>query len=85
LNLNKEDMKPDYKNIRLKELATEKATTSKPESQEPWMTAEQIPVKPVFTKADLDSMEHLSYAAGIPPYLRGPYSAMYCMQPWTVR
>ncbi len=49
------------------------------------MTAEQIPVKPVFTKDDLEGMEHLSYAAGIPPFLRGPYSTMYVMQPWTIR
>ena len=30
-------------------------------------------------------MEHLEYAAGLPPYLRGPYSTMYAMQPWTIR
>ncbi len=30
-------------------------------------------------------MEHLYYAAGIPPFLRGPYSTMYVMQPWTIR
>ncbi len=50
-----------------------------------WITAEQIPVKPVFTKEDLEGMEHLGYAAGLPPFLRGPYSAMYAMQPWTIR
>jgi methylmalonyl-CoA mutase len=42
-------------------------------------------VKPVFTVADLDKMEHLNYAAGIAPYLRGPYSTMYVMKPWTIR
>ncbi|KUL16834.1 MAG: Methylmalonyl-CoA mutase large subunit, partial [Proteiniphilum sp. 51_7] len=46
---------------------------------------EQIPVKPVYTKEDLEGMEHLNYAAGIPPFLRGPYSAMYVMRPWTIR
>jgi len=50
-----------------------------------WITTEQIPVKPVFTVADLDKMEHLNYAAGIAPYLRGPYSTMYVMKPWTIR
>lgn len=30
-------------------------------------------------------MEHLGYAAGLPPFLRGPYSAMYAMRPWTIR
>jgi methylmalonyl-CoA mutase len=39
----------------------------------------------VFTKDDISGMEHLAYAAGLPPYLRGPYSAMYVMKPWTIR
>ena len=42
-----------------------------------WKTPEHICVKPVYTKEDLEGMEHLDYAAGIPPYLRGPYSVMY--------
>ena len=50
-----------------------------------WLTPEQIPVKSTYTKADLEGMEHLNYVAGLPPYLRGPYSGMYAMQPWTVR
>ncbi len=50
-----------------------------------WMTPEQIPVKGLYTAADLEGMEHLHYAAGIPPFLRGPYSTMYVMQPWTIR
>jgi methylmalonyl-CoA mutase len=81
-------MKPDFTNIAIKKLAAEKAPAqeSKPDAgRESWMTAEQIPVKAVYTRADLENMEHLSYAAGIPPYLRGPYSAMYVMQPWTIR
>lgn len=51
----------------------------------PWMTAEQIPVKPLYSTEDLVNMEHLNYAAGIPPFLRGPYSTMYVMSPWTIR
>ncbi|MDX9929729.1 MAG: methylmalonyl-CoA mutase [Bacteroidales bacterium] len=50
-----------------------------------WMTAERIAVKSVYTPADLEGMEHLDYAAGLPPYLRGPYSGMYVMMPWTIR
>lgn len=50
-----------------------------------WLTAEQIPVKPVYTKEDLEGMEHLNYAAGLPPFLRGPYSTMYVNKPWTIR
>ncbi len=50
-----------------------------------WKTPEQIDVKPVYGKDDLAGMEHLNYAAGIAPYLRGPYSTMYVMRPWTIR
>jgi len=50
-----------------------------------WETPERIHVKSVYTQEDLNGMEHLGYAAGLPPYLRGPYSAMYAMMPWTVR
>ena len=49
-----------------------------------WMTAEQIPVKGSYTEKDLEGLEHLNYAAGIAPFLRGPYSTMYVMRPWTI-
>ena len=50
-----------------------------------WLTAEQIPVKGHYSAEDLAGMEHLNYAAGIAPFLRGPYSTMYVMRPWTIR
>ena len=50
-----------------------------------WKTPEHIEVKSVYTKEDLEGMEHLDYAAGIPPFLRGPYSMMYPFRPWTIR
>jgi methylmalonyl-CoA mutase len=50
-----------------------------------WVTPERISLKSVYTHDDLQGMEHLNYAAGLPPYLRGPYSAMYAMMPWTIR
>lgn len=50
-----------------------------------WRTPEGIPIKSVYTKEDLNGMEHLNYAAGLPPFLRGPYSGMYTLLPWTVR
>jgi methylmalonyl-CoA mutase len=82
-------MKPDFTKIQRhqSDAPSAQGVTEVPESspKEPWTTAEQIQVKPVFTRDDLRNMEHLSYAAGIPPFLRGPYSAMYVMQPWTVR
>lgn len=51
----------------------------------PWETPEKISVKTRFSESDLEEMEHLDFAAGLPPYLRGPYSSMYAMQPWTIR
>ena len=48
-------------------------------------TAEGIEVKASYTAADLEGLEHLDYAAGLPPFLRGPYSTMYLRQPWTIR
>ena len=50
-----------------------------------WRTPEQIDIQPVYTKEDLEGMEHLNFAAGIPPFLRGPYSMMYPFRPWTIR
>ncbi len=81
-------MKPNFKNINIKEAqakADAKAWAAQNKISKDWMTPEQIPVKPVYTKDDLEGMEHLNYAAGLPPFLRGPYSAMYAMRPWTIR
>ena len=50
-----------------------------------WDTLEQLDVKALGTAADLHGLEHLDFAAGIPPYLRGPYPAMYALKPWTIR
>ena len=81
-------MKPDFKNIDIKAAATQqdpKAWEAAKGIEKNWKTPEQIDVKPVYTKADLEGMEHLQYAAGIAPNLRGPYSTMYVMRPWTIR
>jgi methylmalonyl-CoA mutase len=56
-----------------------------PSAGDSWQTAEHITVKPLYTEHDLEGLEHLEYAAGLPPYLRGPYSTMYVMRPWTIR
>ncbi len=82
-------MKPNFKDINIK--AAEKATMTAEEWEKAnhiaknWTTPELIPVKPAYTAEDLKGMEHLNYVAGIPPYLRGPYSAMYPLRPWTIR
>jgi methylmalonyl-CoA mutase len=50
-----------------------------------WLSPEHIPVKTVYSAQDLSGLEHFEFAAGIPPYLRGPYSTMYVLRPWTIR
>jgi len=50
-----------------------------------WKTNEQIPVKPLYTKQDLEQLKHLDYLSGIAPFLRGPYPTMYIQRPWTIR
>jgi methylmalonyl-CoA mutase len=82
-------MKPNFKNIDIKSVGFTPTNVSewieKNEIKANWLTPEQIPVKSVYTKEDLEGMEHLNYAAGIPPFLRGPYSTMYVVRPWTIR
>jgi len=77
-------MRPDFKNIELKS-GNLKPAALRPSVTAEWITNEQIAVKPIYTHADIAGMEHLNYAAGLPPYLRGPYSTMYVMKPWTIR
>jgi methylmalonyl-CoA mutase len=52
---------------------------------EPWTTPEGIAVKPVYTEQDVAGLDFLNTYPGRPPYLRGPYPAMYAAQPWTIR
>ena len=82
-------MRPNFRNIDIKSagfVATDATAWAKSNGiTADWKTPEHIQVKSVYTKEDLDSMEHLHYASGLPPYLRGPYSGMYAMRPWTIR
>ena len=82
-------MKPNYKDIDIKSAGfVAKDATRWAEEKgivADWRTPEQIMVKPLYTKDDLEGMEHLDYVSGLPPFLRGPYSGMYPMRPWTIR
>ncbi len=82
-------MNPNYKNIDIKSKPADGisglAWQDKNQIKKDWITPEQIPVKRAYSEEDLMEMEHLDFAAGLPPYLRGPYSTMYVMRPWTVR
>lgn len=88
-------MKPNFKDIQL-DLSSKHITkkdweekfkqeTGKSVEDFIWETMEQIPVKPLYTKDDLENLEHNDYFSGLPPFLRGPYSTMYVQRPWTVR
>ena len=82
-------MRPNFANVNFKTQCEKKENFQQWEKEnhieKNWTTPEQIDVKPVYGKEDLAGMEHLNYAAGIAPFLRGPYSTMYVMRPWTVR
>jgi methylmalonyl-CoA mutase len=54
-------------------------------SAAPWLTPEAISVKPGYSEADLAGLDFLDSYPGKPPFLRGPYPAMYAAQPWTIR
>ncbi|MDP4281609.1 MAG: methylmalonyl-CoA mutase [Bacteroidota bacterium] len=82
-------MRPTFKDVDFEKLISKPDSFQKWEKksgdEKIWITPEQIPVKPVYGISDLEGMEHLQYAAGIAPFLRGPYSTMYVMKPWTIR
>ena len=50
-----------------------------------WMSPENIEIKSEYTKDDIVDLSHLKFVAGIPPFLKGPYSSMYLTRPWTIR
>ena len=83
-------MKPNFKNINIKSSPKSDLTNAEWETKNniadaDWTTAELIKLKPVYTSKDIENVEHLEYAAGLPPFLRGPYSSMYASRPWTIR
>ena len=79
-------MRPVYKESDLKNRKPGIVDKHAPgEGGGPWITPENIEIKAFYGGHDLAGMEHLNYAAGIPPFLRGPYSTMYAIQPWTIR
>ncbi len=76
-------MRPDFSDLKIDTAVQQKTAPS--ENQKIWNTPEGIPVKNNFTKEDIKDAEHLQFAAGLPPFTRGPYSTMYVTRPWTIR
>lgn len=54
-------------------------------AEDAFTTPEKIAIEPQYNRQDMKDLRHLGFAAGIPPYLRGPYSTMYAVRPWTIR
>ena len=73
-------MRKDIQDLDL--IQKDKQTVS---NQTVFETAEGIALKSNYTKTDLDNLVHLDFAAGFPPYSRGPYATMYVQKPWTIR
>jgi methylmalonyl-CoA mutase len=88
---------PDFTDVALASSANSGALTlaewqaaaeraaGKPLREIAWPTPEAIAVKPLYTAADTERLDFLDTRPGLPPYLRGPYAAMYVTQPWTIR
>ncbi len=74
-------MRPDFSNIKANKFHSKDSR----DSQKEWFSAEKIPIRNRISAADLKDVSHMNFGAGQPPFLRGPYSTMYVMKPWTIR
>ncbi len=79
-------MRPDFTQIPYRPSEpTSRASSLQETAAKTFETPEKIQVKSIYRPTDLAGLEHLHYAAGLPPFLRGPYSTMYATRPWTIR
>lgn len=76
-------MRKDFSNIPYKSSSPDFQNGK--EASDKFVTAEQIEIKDSFSYKDVKDFDHLQFAAGLPPFLRGPYSSMYVQNPWTIR
>ena len=76
------DRKPD---LHAWSALVEKETRGRSPHDLTWRTPEGIDVKPLYTAADLEGLEHLDALPGFPPFVRGPRASMYAGRPWTLR
>jgi methylmalonyl-CoA mutase len=74
-------MRKDLQHLKLEDKSQKREVSEK----QYFTTAEGIELKPIYTKEDISNLEHLGFAAGFAPNLRGPYSTMYVRRPWTIR
>jgi methylmalonyl-CoA mutase len=50
-----------------------------------WQSPDGLPIRPLYTAADLEGLEHHDTLPGLFPFLRGPRATMYANRPWTLR
>ena len=74
-------MRKNLQNIKL-DLSSQEQSR---ENEKNFETAEGISLKKTYTNQDIENLEHLDFAAGFAPNLRGPYATMYVRRPWTIR
>ncbi len=78
-------MKNKFANVTYKNLVDQFEQNQLNSNRPALNTLEKIPLAPVYKPGDIVDLKHLDFAAGLPPFTRGPYSTMYVMRPWTVR
>lgn len=76
-------MRKSFQNIPLAQPTEKKSASTMAANQ--WESAEGIQINSFYSVEDAKGLEHLDFVAGLPPYLRGPYSTMYATRPWTIR
>lgn len=76
-------MRKSFQNIGLTKPQKEEKAASLASSE--WNSPEGIAVKSFYSIEDNEQLQHTDFAAGLAPYLRGPYSTMYLSRPWTIR
>ena len=75
-------MRPDFKQWAF--LKTTQVTTTRA-AVSTWKSPEELLVPDYFDAAALAQLPKFQFTAGVPPFLRGPYSTMYLQRPWTIR
>ncbi|MEN8927643.1 MAG: methylmalonyl-CoA mutase [Flavobacteriales bacterium] len=75
-------MKPDFTTLDYTTISNKENGKNKTRT---WNTNEGIELKSYYSKEDSEDLTHKDFVAGIAPNLRGPYSTMYAIRPWTIR
>ncbi|MBL1278887.1 MAG: methylmalonyl-CoA mutase [Fluviicola sp.] len=74
------------KRVNFTDIAFETVSEKKMQNSETVITtAEKIDLQSFYSKKSIENTEHIGFVSGIAPYLRGPYSSMYAIRPWTIR